>query len=109
MTAHELVRNRLKALDLGQVELAAKLGVSQSQVSSALNGKNITTLNRLVEMLVEEYGDARATYFPSDNSRLDRLESEMKRLNETLQQVKESHEDLKGEIGRLVRHVIKYK
>lgn len=109
MNVHELVKNRLKALDLRQEELAEKVGVSQSQISAALNGKNLTTLNRIVEILVDEYGDSRSTYFPSDNSRLDRIEGEMRRHSETLQQIRQSQEELKQTVAELARRMVKDK
>lgn len=105
MNVHELVKVRLKALDLRQEELAEKIGVSQSQVSAALNGKNLTTLNRIVEILVEEYGDSRSTYFPSDNARLDRLEERMKRADEALQKIMESQKELIRGVADLSRRI----
>jgi DNA-binding transcriptional regulator LsrR (DeoR family) len=54
-TPHVKVRMLLRQVGLDQVELAKKLNLSEPVISSALNGKNEKSFQRIVVLLMREY------------------------------------------------------
>lgn len=76
---HERVRARLDKLEITQLDLADKLDRSQANISKALRGKNKEFLSKIVDYLVERYGDKRSDYY---ESAADALAQEVENLHE---------------------------
>lgn len=87
MESFELVRNVLKKEGIRQVDLADRLDTTQSNISAALTGKNETTLNKIVVILVDEYGYERTYFFPSADERLTQIEESVKRIEGQLERI----------------------
>ncbi len=88
---HERVRARLDKLEITQIDLAAKLDRSQANISKALRGKNKEFLYKIVDYLVERYGDKRSEYY---ESAADVLANEVENLHEMGKLMKEINQKI---------------
>mgnify|MGYP000078778558 CR=1 FL=1 len=91
---HELVNDVVKALSLQQDEIAEQLGYAgPSTISKALAGKNDRALQRVIELLFEEYGYDEAHFYPTlakefkvIEQRVEALEKEIRSLKDLILQ-----------------------
>ncbi len=97
-TPHVKVRMLLRQVGLDQVELAKKLNLSEPVISSALNGKNEKSFQRIVDLLMREYNFTHEDIYQQSitltqmvqeglgriESRLDEMQEMIRRLDEKL-------------------------
>ncbi|AEE50436.1 helix-turn-helix domain-containing protein [Haliscomenobacter hydrossis] len=97
-TPHVKVRMLLRQVGLDQVELAKKLNLSEPVISSALNGKNEKSFQRIVDLLMREYNFTHEDIYQQSitltqmvqegleriETRLDEMQEMIKRLDERL-------------------------
>lgn len=88
---HQRVRARLDKLEITQLDLADKLDRSQANISKALRGKNKEFLSKIVDHLVERYGDKRSDYY---ETAADALANEVENLHEMIKIIKEINEKI---------------
>ena len=95
---HAKVRMLLRQVGLDQVELAKKLNLSEPVISSALNGKNEKSFQRIVDLLMREYNFSHEDIYQQSitltqmvqeglgriESRLDEMQEMIRRLDEKL-------------------------
>lgn len=124
---HERVRARLESLGITQAELAEKLERSQANISKALMGRNKQFLAKIVDYLVERWGDKRSNYYESvaeiiaeemDNLRkvgkalseidirkigsmLEQINEKIEAFNATVKEVQSEQEKTRDEIVRI--------
>ena len=98
---HAKVRMLLRQVGLDQIELSKKLNLSEPVVSSALNGKNEKSFQRIVDLLIQEYNFTYDDIYQQNNtvtqmiqeglnrieSRLDQMQEMIKRMEEKLKWV----------------------
>lgn len=91
------VKGIIKSLNLDQQTLASQLGVHQTMVSNALNGKNEKTFQRLVALLEKEHGvnveDAPRPL--ADESDIQLIKEELNSLQGKMGEVLKGIEELK--------------
>ncbi len=91
---HETFFNQVKgvvrSLDLDQALLAQKIGVSQANVSKALNGGNEKTLLKIIDFLAEEYNISNFNEHLAANpeTELQQIKMELVEIKTTLQELK---------------------
>lgn len=91
----ELLRWFYEKHRITQAEEAKKIGVSRSQVSNALSGKNDNVLNKLVEVFIEspqgkQEGVSYKDFFPMESNieqRLETLEENQKIILSILKEI----------------------
>lgn len=96
------VKTIIKSLNLDQQTLANELGVHQTMVSNALNGKNEKTFLRLIVLLEKEYGANLGEVqrqLESDND-IEAIKAELQSLQGKMDEVLKGIEELKGKLGK---------
>lgn len=95
---YKKVKGIIKSLDLDQQSLANELGVHQTMVSNALNGKNEKTFHRLIVLLEKEHGvqvgDIHRNL--SSENDLEIIKTELQNLQSKMGEVLKGIEELKG-------------
>lgn len=88
MQMEEAIRVVLDALGITQKELEERIGIGQSQISNALNGRNKTALNKIYHYLVHDAEVDMSKYVPDFSHELPaikaRLDDMQLQLNEIL-------------------------
>lgn len=87
MELKEAIKIKLNALNIRQEDLAKKLGVNQSQISNALNGRNQKILNLIYHYLVKEKDVQPNELLPDEESRMAQMEIRLKDIELQLSQI----------------------
>jgi len=87
----EAARWKCKEKGLTQNILAEKIGISQAQISAALNGQNNTTLLRIIDLLQKEYGVTAEELTPENFYSLREITNELKKLTTVIQELVDLH------------------
>ena len=106
----QIIKEQRGNLDINQVELAAKMGVSQAYISDLEKGKKknptVTTLTKLAvalrmdtEELILAVSDMEYTTIPN---------SSIERLHQIVDKAEVLPEEVQNEIGRAIEALINY-
>lgn len=87
-TPHEKVRMLIRQVGLDQIELSKKLNVSEPVVSSALKGKNDKSFQRIVDLLIREYGVTHDDIYQEAPSTMQELKERLDRIEEGISELK---------------------
>ncbi|MDX2067222.1 MAG: hypothetical protein SFV55_02290 [Haliscomenobacter sp.] len=82
------LRVLLKQIPLDQGTLAEKLGISQPVISLALNGHNDKTFQRIVDLLIREYGVAHDDIYQEAPSTMQELKERLDRIEAGIEEIK---------------------